>query len=714
MKINMKKLAAWMLALLLVFQMMPALAESEISNVLQTNSELREKLEISASNGSYLLINQSEQLSVPAGYTVEWNSSNEDVATIDSDGYVTAVGAGETQITAKEGTQTAKETITVINPDLSYAVTYEVKYPADAVIQLYPDIAPSKPQSRTFTVKSAPTTGGETASIELDSGTYDTDNYKMIGWADADGNVHTPGEEISIDKDVKMTAVFEGGYEGGAKKGKSRFLATDGGTTYFTTGASDKNAPDEYKNEKWKFLSIYCYPSVDENGNKMYTFRLPEATREVRNEGEGYNINTASGAASKTFIGYRLLKILGVDDISAYTDKVYGISEQVTLPMATTADGYYFAPVFEEGQTGEAQVRINYNGKTTYISQGKLTQAGMDALAEKQWTGSNWQNMEASIGGNVDTPVDSDYIDEFEMPSVKSILRSYGMSAENPDDWDVIWYKIARSNVGYYIVGHLVKEEEPTETKENMVIVINGKKGKLVYNGEEQSFGEFVATSNDPDFDPEKVKVVKEGGIAVSRKDCGITPMPLTVDDFAYDDPDANPVFVVSSGSLKITPATVTVSLSENLEKIWGQEDPDYSEYLVYDGLYGDDKIDVKVTREQGEEADFYTLSVYGDQEKNGNYKVQFEDGILVINMPPITIKSSLEGVESAPAGTEVTLTAEMDGLDTEHYNIQWQMGETADVSQMEDISGANDISYTYILDETTADKYFRVVVTLK
>ena len=160
MKTNIKKLAAWMLAMLLVFQIMPVMAEAEVSNVLQSNSQFREKLEISTSNGSYLLINQTEQLSATEGYSVEWASSNEEVVTVDSNGFVTAVGAGEAQITAQEGSQTAKEIITVINPTQSYTVTYEVNYPKDAVIQLYPDSAPSKAESRTFSAKSAPTAGG--------------------------------------------------------------------------------------------------------------------------------------------------------------------------------------------------------------------------------------------------------------------------------------------------------------------------------------------------------------------------------------------------------------------------------------------------------------------------------------------------------------------------------------------------------------------------
>ena len=82
--------------------------------------------------------------------------------------------------------------------------------------------------------------------------------------------------------------------------------------------------------------------------------------------------------------------------------------------------------------------------------------------------------------------------------------------------------------------------------------------------------------------------------------------------------------------------------------------------------------------------------------------------------MPTVKIRSSLEGVEKAPAGTEVVLTAEMEGLDTERFNIQWQMGDTPDVSAMENIEGATEPVYTYILSRETSGKYFRVLVTLK
>jgi len=41
-------------------------------------------------------------------------------------------------------------------------------------------------------------------------------------------------------------------------------------------------------------------------------------------------------------------------------------------------------------------------------------------------------------------------------------------------------------------------------------------------------------------------------------------------------------------------------------------------------------------------------------------------------------------------------------------------MGNTPDADSMTDIEGANDPVYTYILDENTAGKYFRVLINLK
>ena len=259
------------------------------------------------------------------------------------------------------------------------------------------------------------------------------------------------------------------------------------------------------------------------------------------------------------------------------------------------------------------------------------------------------------------------------------------------------------------------KEGNPEEEDDEvMIIVINGDKEKVVYDGEEHTAG-YTATSNSDNFDAEKVEMINPEK-TVTAKDCGIYPIKYEPEDFVYDGSAENVEFIVSNGWLQIKPALVTVKLG-TVTKKWGEEDPDFKDNLIVEGLIGDDTIDmlgIEIKREEGEEADFYTVSMYSGKNEDSNYRVVFTDGVLVIEMPTVKIRSSLEGVEKAPAGTEVVLTAEMEGLDTERFNIQWQMGDTPDVSAMENIEGATEPVYTYILSRETSGKYFRVLVTLK
>lgn len=266
-------------------------------------------------------------------------------------------------------------------------------------------------------------------------------------------------------------------------------------------------------------------------------------------------------------------------------------------------------------------------------------------------------------------------------------------------------------SITFRVVGETQTEKGKTESAEKMIIIINGQKTKTEYNGQIQT-STYTATSNDENFDETRLKLTEEGKTHLaSGKNCGTYKDKLTADDFTYEGEDVE--IVISNGWLKITPATVTVRLKGNIEKLWGQDDPDYSQYLEYEGLYGDDTIDVEVSREAGENAGYYQLTVNAGEQSNENYKFDFPDGLLVINIPQVKVRSSLEGVKSAPAGTEVTLTAVMEKLDSDRYHIQWQMGDTPDPSQMKDIEGANGVTYTYIFNEETVGKYFRVVISL-
>ena len=638
MKTRMIKIAAWLIAVMMICQVVPVFAETFVSNVSAGSPRgYKEALEIINNDGTYLLSGHVIHLSVNADYTAEWSSSNESVATVSADGTVTAVSAGNVKITATSGDQTAEEYITVINPEQSYKITYQVTYPANALASRYGDKAATKPQDTAFTETTNPVTGSA-ASYVVNDGDFDCENYQMTGWVNEDGEFIPKGTEIKVSRDMTLTAKFEviKDYIQTGLKFKARYVASGDGVTYFTNGVADKNAPAGYEGYTWKWLTSYGNEFAAEDGTLMLSFRMPDSTRDASST-NGYTV-AGPGNPPRTLVGYRLLKILKYDgDISAYQTEVYKPNELVTLPMSgdLANGGYFFAPVFDDSQAGEAVVKIRMNGDTSvsadYVGQGRLTQAGIDALAAAPWGKAsgilNKDNDEAHIYGGSDvlTPVSASYYDASSLPSVKDILNKYGMTAENPDNWTVVWYKVACMRSGYLIEGSLIRNETTVESAPKMVIVINGATVRKVFNGEEQTLADYNVISSDPAFNPAKVELI--GEIGVSRRECGTAILELSAKDFKYNDPSVKASFVVSNGWLKITPAPVKVK-ARNLKKVEGEADPELT--ATVKGLYGDDQVTFELSREEGEEPGDYLITPTGE-EKQGNYTVSFDNGRLSI-----------------------------------------------------------------------------------
>ena len=72
-----------------------------------------------------------------------------------------------------------------------------------------------------------------------------------------------------------------------------------------------------------------------------------------------------------------------------------------------------------------------------------------------------------------------------------------------------------------------------------------------------------------------------------------------------------------------------------------------------------------------------------------------------------ITVVSDLEGVTSADAGTQITLTAILEGFEGVDYELQWV--HSADGINWEEIPGANGSTYVVTLNEETAGTYYNV-----
>jgi hypothetical protein len=360
----------------------------------------------------------------------------------------------------------------------------------------------------------------------------------------------------------------------------------------------------------------------------------------------------------------------------------------------------------------------NSAGDTYYIGRSKLTEEGVEAVLAAEWgqkseLRTNDGNERHIYGedeeGNASyyKAVNPDYFEMTKAMKTENVLKKLGMTGLNPDDYEVIWSKVAQTESGFVIEGALREKEEKTE-KTDMVILINGDEIRKTYDGQPSEIT-FAASSSAEGFDESKVLY---DGPTYTRTDCGTTMSKWTAKNFDYEDENVNATFVVNNGWLRITPATAVVTV-EATDKLWGQDDPEFTATVT--GLVNeDDEITYEIKREEGEEEGTYEVYATGEQPKDSNYKVQFVDATMNVEMPPVTIRSSAGDAEALYAGTEITLTAEMEGLNTDDYNIQWQMGDTDDVDQMVDIEGANGITYTYTLSKETAGKFFRVVVSLK
>ena len=247
-------------------------------------------------------------------------------------------------------------------------------------------------------------------------------------------------------------------------------------------------------------------------------------------------------------------------------------------------------------------------------------------------------------------------------------------------------------------------EAQAPAAKRAMVIVINGENENTVYNGEEHVLDRYVATSNDDEFDPEKVKV--SGDLGVKATNCGTYILDLENTEFTYDDPNVAARFVVNNSFLKITPAPVTVTANE-ASKEEGQADPELTATVT--GLLGEDTIEYTLTREPGETLGEYVIEASGE-EQQGNYRVEYLPGrLLITGDPVVTVEINIPEGQAVYLGTEIALTAVPAGFGDAELTYQWEY--SADGETWAAIPGATEPVYRYELTRDNVAFEYRVSV---
>ena len=101
----------------------------------------------------------------------------------------------------------------------------------------------------------------------------------------------------------------------------------------------------------------------------------------------------------------------------------------------------------------------------------------------------------------------------------------------------------------------------------------------------------------------------------------------------------------------KITPKSVTVT-ADNKTKVFGETDPKLTAKV--DGTLGNDTVDYKLSRETGEAAGKYEITVKGDK-LQGNYTVTYVAGTLTITAAPAPVTPATPSTPSTPSSTTST-----------------------------------------------------------
>ena len=160
---------------------------------------------------------------------------------------------------------------------------------------------------------------------------------------------------------------------------------------------------------------------------------------------------------------------------------------------------------------------------------------------------------------------------------------------------------------------------------EKMIIIINGTKTKVTYDGEVYTTG-YTAACQSAGFDESLLEMVNPDHYA-SSKDCGIYQDALAAEDFIYHG-EGEYEIVLTNGWLQIKPVTATIMIDDQKMAEGGTE-PEYTA-TVSGILEGEDPAQIVYTLKK--ETKNGTNRIVAEYEEiQGNYRVTSVDGELTV-----------------------------------------------------------------------------------
>ena len=190
-------------------------------------------------------------------------------------------------------------------------------------------------------------------------------------------------------------------------------------------------------------------------------------------------------------------------------------------------------------------------------------------------------------------------------------------------------------------------------TPASMTITVTGNTDTVVYNGTEQSVTGYTLSCDSGLYD---AKLVKFSGTDATAKgtDVGTYAMGLAGSQFSYDNKNIVVTFVVTDGSLEVTPAPLTITAGSDT-KVYDGTALTCNTYTV-EGLKGTDSIaSVTVTGSRtvvGTSANVPSNAVM-ESGKLNNYDVTYVPGSLTVTPASITITVVGENVSVTYDGAE-------------------------------------------------------------